>query len=440
MTEGTSARHRPVLVAVGAVFVAAGVVWTAVRAGRRAAEQPAPAALPRESPNPREIPPDLLEKARQELEAAARVEPARGQPRAEEAMKTFERAQEWRLAGRAAELAGWDDCAESAYRKAGARPELGRLLFVRAALAGDGPAFAEAARELEAAGGDSPVTAVMLARARGRKDEALRAAREAAREREGAPGVEEFHWLAGLCSTEPEDLRAFDRALAVRPEYPEALVSRAATRFPRGEPHEALADLTEALRVRPRFGEARFHRGAVRFAMREFGGALEDLEEALRIRPGHVPARLKLAAVRVAAGDLEGAIKDYDDVLRVRPENVEAWLQRGLARARKSDFNGAVADFTRMIELEPRSAEAHFRRGQIRTRMGAVEGAVADLSRAIELRPAWAEAFVARAVARERAGDVAGGVADVRAGLKLGLGPDEQREAHDLLERHGEKP
>ncbi len=422
----------------------------------------------------------ILERVRPALDLAARslaqreADPAEIHRRAEEARKSVEQAQAKApdlaaahfMAGRAWELLGWDDRAAAAYAKAialqpdhgPAHYQLGRLLLARAYLAGVGASPAErdsrrptaeklareAAAEFEtavAAGAgledalQREAARAMLAYTRRDFEEVLRIASEGLARFKGKEGVEELHWLAGISSSGADEMRALDQAIALRPKYALALFSRAIACFPRGDTHEALADLTEALKVHPRLAEAWYNRGVVRSVMRDFEEAVADFDEALRIRPGEPGALNNRGVAKANRGDLQGALEDYDAALRADPGYADAFGNRAVTRARRGDLEGAIADFTEVIGRDPKLPEPYYNRGVARSRRALHELAIADFTKAIGIRPAWGSPHARRAESRFRSGDRRGAEADAKRALELELGPDEQLEMETLLRR-----
>ncbi|MBI3271048.1 MAG: protein kinase [Planctomycetes bacterium] len=205
--------------------------------------------------------------------------------------------------GRALALLGRADRAEAAWRKAaGLAPDLaivrlglGRLLIARAcgaeAAAPDGAEGAarvdtarlgaEAAIQFRAALAtrqalDDPLQREIAAAAAAylaSDAERVQAVTRAALERFGSlDGVECLHWLAGL-SLPPERARiCFDRALAIHPNFREALLARGLALRRLGDKPRAAADYARVLELSPPDAPARAALQAVLDALRPGGG------------------------------------------------------------------------------------------------------------------------------------------------------------------------
>lgn len=128
-----------------------------------------------------------------------------------------------------------------------------------------------------------------------------------------------LHDLLGLCLSEQgrygEALEALDRALALRPSYPIALVNR-------GWVLENLGDIAGARRDYRRAAEAdptavRAHAGLALLAARagQWRDARKDAEAALAVARGDPGARLALAMAALGEGDPAAAIAEASAVL-----------------------------------------------------------------------------------------------------------------------------
>jgi len=100
----------------------------------------------------------------------------------------------------------------------------------------------------------------------------------------------------------------------------------AAEWFERGYQSEDLDEqircYNEALRLNPQFAEAYNNRGVARSDQGDLDGAIADYNEALRLNPQDADAYNNRGNAREAKGDLDGAIADYEAALRIKPDDV----------------------------------------------------------------------------------------------------------------------
>lgn len=209
----------------------------------------------------------------------------------------------------------------------------------------------------------------------------------------------------------------YTAALALVPQFVEALNNRGVARQARGEYADALADYDTALRLKPAYAEAYSNRGVTRHAQRDLAGALADFDQALRLSPGYAEAYNNRGALRMAERDLNGALADFNEALRLCPNYVEAYDNRAGVHYLRWEHAAAVADFGRALALyESWTAPAdvvcrlHIHRGDARYHTGDIAGFVDDYRRAFQLDPRAAARLIIERLA-----------ADIRSNLRLVL-------------------
>jgi tetratricopeptide (TPR) repeat protein len=168
-----------------------------------------------------------------------------------------------------------------------------------------------------------------------------------------------------------EAVADFDRALAVRPDYPEALTNRGRARLALRDWAGAQADLDQALTFAATtpFAAAVLHnRGLLRQERKALTGALADFDKALEIDPKHAATYVARGLIRKEVGDLQGALEDFDQALEQNPSQGLAAIYhgRGGVRVLLNDFAGALADYDRALSLDPEKFHLYISRGNAR--------------------------------------------------------------------------
>jgi tetratricopeptide (TPR) repeat protein len=83
----------------------------------------------------------------------------------------------------------------------------------------------------------------------------------------------------------------FDAAIALAPNFADALTGRGTALILMGQPAAALIDLDRALALNPTLLDALLNRAIVRKTMGDLAGARTDLKELLRLAPTDWPQR-----------------------------------------------------------------------------------------------------------------------------------------------------
>jgi len=122
----------------------------------------------------------------------------------------------------------------------------------------------------------------------------------------------------------------FEAALAIQPDYAQALQNLGQLQLRLGNPRRALPLLERAVALQPRWARALTNLAAAQWSSGDRAGALASLRAAVASAPKFVDALYALAAAQHAQGDLAAAAAGYREVLRLDPDHAAA--QRGLAR------------------------------------------------------------------------------------------------------------
>jgi len=180
------------------------------------------------------------------------------------------------------------------------------------------------------------------------------------------------------------------RAVALRPQQPQAYANLAEVHLLRGRGKEARPQLDQAIALAP---SARLYR--TRAGLHEkraaYAEALPDLEEAIRL------ARAEGRLLEVA-GDQ---------------------LQRGRILFRLEKYPEALGAFDEALAADPNRVKAHQLRGETLLELGRIAEAVAALDRYLEKGPPDAVASKARGLGRTKLGDYAGAVEDYTRALEI---------------------
>ena len=114
-----------------------------------------------------------------------------------------------------------------------------------------------------------------------------------------------------VCSKPELAVEYLDQALALEPDYAEALVRRGLALSELGYQEDAFDDFTKAIRLAPT-GDAYAGRGLAAFRSGNTAGARNDLDEAIRLNPRLTRAWNLRGAIAYDQGNLEEACKNFE--------------------------------------------------------------------------------------------------------------------------------
>ena len=133
-----------------------------------------------------------------------------------------------------------------------------------------------------------------------------------------------------------EALASYDKALAIRPDYAEALSNRGNALQDLKRPEEALASYDKALAIRPDYAEALSNRGLALQDLKRPEEALASYDKALAIRPDYPEALFNRGLHALLIGNFSAGWRGYDGPLgsntRGRHASFSPPIQTGRAK------------------------------------------------------------------------------------------------------------
>ena len=156
-----------------------------------------------------------------------------------------------------------------------------------------------------------------------------------------------------------EALASYDCALALRPDYAEALCNRGMVLFELKAPDEALASYDRALALRPDFVEAQVHRGNALRMLKRFEEALASCERTLELWPDRAAAYGNRAIVMHELRRFDEALADYDRAFAIEPDYPDALCNRGATLYELGRFEEALASYARALAVRSDFIDAH---------------------------------------------------------------------------------
>ena len=158
-----------------------------------------------------------------------------------------------------------------------------------------------------------------------------------------------------------EAIASFDRALALRPGFPEALSNRAVAMQASGgraagegaRLAEVLAVLDRVLAERPELAEVRSNRGSVLREMGRSAEAMAEYDRALAIAPDLAVAHANRGKALGALLRYDEALSSFDAAVALDPRATDALVNRGATLAVLKRHDEAARDFAQALAIDP---------------------------------------------------------------------------------------
>ena len=130
-----------------------------------------------------------------------------------------------------------------------------------------------------------------------------------------------------------EAIAAYNKVLAIKPEHAEAYNNMGVALKNQGKLAEAIASIKHALSLKPDFADAHYNMGAALKEQGKLEEAIEALNNALSLKPDYVEAHNNMGNTLQEQGKLAEAIEAYNKALVIKPDYAEAaWNLSGTAK------------------------------------------------------------------------------------------------------------
>jgi len=196
-----------------------------------------------------------------------------------------------------------------------------------------------------------------------------------------------LHQAGQLQQAEP----LYRKALACRPDHPDALHLLGVLNGQLGRLDEAIELIRRAITLSP--AVARYHCNLGKFLGDKglLDEAVATLRTAIDLAPDYAQAPSNLGAVLNAMGRFDQAATVCRDALAIAPRLVAAYINLGNAFRGQTRPDEAIATYRAGLEIEPGNAELQHNLGNLLKDTGQVEGAIAAYRAALRVRPDFAE-------------------------------------------------
>jgi tetratricopeptide (TPR) repeat protein len=213
------------------------------------------------------------------------------------------------------------------------------------------------------------------------------------------------HFRAGLVKMRGGDredaLAAFERALALLPDFADAVMGRAEVLDSMGRSEEARTEYERARRLWSELPPCAADR---RYVFRRHGHFAFEIEAYELVRSNvrsRVLPHLAHGNALLARGRAAEALDSYERALKVRPKLPEALALKGEALLVLGRYPEAIQIFDEVLAASPKDGETFNSRGIARIALGRLDEANDDWRRQFELLPHTSSAARACAAMRQ---------------------------------------
>ena len=188
------------------------------------------------------------------------------------------------------------------------------------------------------------------------------------------------------------------KAIALKPDCPEAHDNRGLALLRLNRAGEALASFEKAVALKPDFAGAYNHRGVTLNELKRFDEALASFDRAIASKPDFADAYYNRGITLNALERREEALTSYEKAIAFKPDFARAHNNRGITLNALKRFDEALASFERAIASKPDFAMAYYNRGTALNALARQQEGLASYDKAIALKPDFARAYNDRGV------------------------------------------
>jgi len=184
-----------------------------------------------------------------------------------------------------------------------------------------------------------------------------------------------------------EAIASYDKALAIKDNFPEVWYNRGNALADLGLYGEAIASYKEALAIKDDFPEVWDARGAVLGNLGRYEEAIDSCNAALTIKHEFAAALANRGAALYNLGRYEEALASYKEALAIKNDDPKTLSNRSLVLSRLDRYDEALADLDKALQLKAKDPLLWANQGIVLARAGRYEEALASCDKALELQP-----------------------------------------------------
>ncbi|HEY9676029.1 MAG TPA: tetratricopeptide repeat protein [Waterburya sp.] len=193
-----------------------------------------------------------------------------------------------------------------------------------------------------------------------------------------------------------EARNAYDKAIQSQPDYWEAWMGRGNALNDLQQYKEAVNSFDVALKIKPDSLEAWDSRGRVQIKLQHYSEAIASFDKALNLQPNYAPAWYRRGWAMHNLHQYEDAVKSYDKAVAHKPDFAEAWYQRGNALINLQKYQEAVESYDKAVQFQPSYANAWYSRGSALMNLRQYEKAIASFDQAVKYNSEDSQAWYNR--------------------------------------------
>jgi tetratricopeptide (TPR) repeat protein len=199
-----------------------------------------------------------------------------------------------------------------------------------------------------------------------------------------------------------ESVAAYDKAIAIRPDYIQAWGNRGNALVRLSLYEEAVASYEKVIAIDPNDALSWKNRGNALFNLGRYEESVASYDKAIAIDPKNAAAWFHRGVALGKLGKHAEAIDSFDRTTAIDPNDTLAWKARGNALGKLGRFLDALASYDKAIVISPKFFTAWNSRGNVLSALGRYFEAVDSYDKALAIKPDFDRAKQNRGIAHKK--------------------------------------
>ncbi|MTJ21125.1 MULTISPECIES: serine/threonine-protein kinase [Dolichospermum] len=193
-----------------------------------------------------------------------------------------------------------------------------------------------------------------------------------------------------------EALATYEKAVDIKPDYPQALYGQGKALFQLKKYQESLIAYDQAIQIQPNYLEAWTNRGFVLVRLKRYSEAIATVDKALQLKNDDPQIWQLKGDIFIKISQYNDAIKAYEQAINFQADNPELWYKKGLAFQNLKQYEEAITAYKKTVELKPDHESAWYNLGNCLVNLNRYEFALQAYDQAVQYNQNNSAAWLSR--------------------------------------------
>ena len=193
-----------------------------------------------------------------------------------------------------------------------------------------------------------------------------------------------------------EALATYEKAIDIKPDYPQALYGQGKALFQLKKYQESLIAYDQAIQIQPNYLEAWTNRGFVLVRLKRYSEAIATVDKALQLKNDDPQIWQLKGDIFIKISQYNDAIKAYEQAINFQADNPELWYKKGLAFQNLKQYEEAITAYKKTVELKPDHESAWYNLGNCLVNLNRYEFALQAYDQAVQYNQNNSAAWLSR--------------------------------------------